>query len=270
MTGTHLKAALLMLCSAGLTVLLASPAEALFVSERDIEREALRSFRQMQKTIPLAENANARRYVECVSWRIIDQLEEPYASLNWEVELFEHEAANAFAMPGGKIGVFTGIFKVADNQDSLAAVIGHEVAHVTEKHSLKRAKTQSRTNLGVVIASSALGGGSVPQGTVNEVLSTGAAIGLTLPYGRQQESEADVDGLIYMADAGFDPRASLTLWKNMGELNKGSPPEFLSTHPSDERRMEGLIKSLPPALAQYNAAIEARGRPNCSGAPAKP
>ncbi len=263
MRSARFKALVVTGLSAGLTLLLASPAQALFVSERDIEREALRTFRQMQKSIPLEENDNARRYVECVSWRIINQLEEPYASLNWEVELFDHEAANAFAMPGGKIGVFTGIFKVADNQDSLAAVIDHEVAHVTEKHSLKRAKTQSRTNLGVVIASSALGGGSVPRGTVNEVLSTGAAIGLTLPYGRKQESEADVDGLLYMANAGFDPRASLTLWKNMGELNKGSPPEFLSTHPSDDKRMDGLIKNLPAALVKYNGAIAKKGRPNC-------
>jgi predicted Zn-dependent protease len=183
--------------------------------------------------------------------------------MNWEVELFENDAANAFAMPGGKIGVFTGIFKVADNQDSLAAVIGHEVAHVTEKHSLKRARTQSRTNLGVVIASSALGGGNLPRGAVNDVLTTGAAIGLTLPYGRKQESEADVDGLMYMAGAGFDPRASMTLWKNMGELNKGSPPEFLSTHPSDERRMDGLVKNLSPALVKFNKAIAKNGRPSC-------
>jgi len=265
MRPARIKALLLTTLSAALTAGLVSPAQALFVSERDIEREALRSFRQMQKSLPLSEDKNARRYVECVSFRIIDQLEEPYASLTWEVELFEHEAANAFAMPGGKIGVFTGIFKVADNQDSLAAVIGHEVAHVTEKHSLKRAKTQSRTNLGVVVASSALGGGNVPRSTVNDVLSTGAAIGLTLPYGRKQESEADVDGLMYMSGAGFDPRASLTLWKNMGELNKGSPPEFLSTHPSDDRRMDGLIKNLSPALTNYNAAIAKNGRPSCGG-----
>ena len=102
------------------------------------------------------------------------------------------------------------------------------------------------------------------------MINDAAALGLTLPYGRKQESEADVDGLIYMADAGFDPRASLTLWKNMGELNKGSPPEFLSTHPSDETRMDGLIKSLPPALMKYNEAIARQGRPNCGGTPASP
>jgi predicted Zn-dependent protease len=258
-----LKNLLLTTIAATLTAGLVSPAQALFVSEREIERQAQNEFRNMQKGIPLSEDKNARRYVECVSFRIINQLEEPYASMNWEVELFENDAANAFAMPGGKIGVFTGIFKVADNQDSLAAVIGHEVAHVTEKHSLKRARTQSRTNLGVVIASSALGGGNVPRGAVNDVLTTGAAIGLTLPYGRKQESEADVDGLLYMAGAGFDPRASLTLWKNMSELSKGSPPEFLSTHPSDERRMDGLVKNLSPALVKYNQAIAKNGRPSC-------
>lgn len=226
----------------------------LFVSEREIERQARVQWMMMKRQTPLAPSPRIQSYVECVANSIIDVLPTEYGDLAWEVVVFDDESMNAFAMPGGKVGVFTGILRVADTPDALAAVIGHEIAHLTSDHVMERAKRQSRTELGVLLGNAATGMG--------DLLRTGAAIGLTLPYGRSQESEADVTGLEYMAKAGYDPRATIYLWKSMSGARE-SPPEFLSTHPSDDRRLDDLVKSLTPALLEYNAAREAGHIPNC-------
>ena len=109
-----------------------------FVSEREIEIESDKEFDKMRQNMPISNDVAARQYVMCVADAIIAELEEPYSSLDWDVEIFDDEAINAFAMTGGKIGVFTGILKVAENQDQLGAVIGHEVAHVTQQHAVER------------------------------------------------------------------------------------------------------------------------------------
>ena len=230
-----------------------------FMSETDMEIASEEQFEQMKQTMPLSTDAGLNSYIHCVARAIIAELEPPYDSKDWEVVIFEDESINAFAMAGGKIGVFTGILTVAENQDQLGAVLGHEVAHVTQQHALERTNRAMTTQAGVVGASAVLGGG---QGTY-ELLSMGAQLGLTLPYGRGQESEADVVGLDYMADAGFDPRASVQLWKNMADANKGAPPEFMSTHPSSDTRISELIEQFPAALARYNAAKAEGKQPNC-------
>jgi predicted Zn-dependent protease len=102
------------------------------------------------------------------------------------------------------------------------------------------------------------------------MMRNGVAIGLSLPYAREQETEADVVGLSYMAKAGFDPRAAMYLWKNMATVNKGAPPEFLSSHPSDDTRLDNIVKSITPALVQYNEARDSGKRPNCQMSPARP
>lgn len=241
-----------------LLALVAPPAHAL-VSEAQVEREAEKVFRQMKARIPISRDVRATEYVQCVAGMIIAQLDEPYLDLDWEVVLFENEAANAFAMPGGKVGVFTGIFSVAGDQDALATVLGHEVAHVTSEHSLKRARKQVRNDLLVIAAAGALGGGSR---TAN-ALSLGAELGLNRPYDRKQESEADIEGLELMSRAGFDPRASIGLWKNMAKQSPGSPPEFLSTHPSSDDRISRLIRGLATSLAAYNEAHSLGHVPQC-------
>jgi predicted Zn-dependent protease len=190
-----------------------------------------------------------------VAYNIIDVLPEEYDALDWEVVVFDDEAINAFAMPGGKVGVFTGILRVADTPDALGAVLGHEIAHLTEDHVMERARRQSRTEALVLLGGAATG----MRGSVRD----GATIFLSLPFGREQESEADIVGLRYMAKAGFDPRASIYLWKNMAATREGRTPEFLSTHPSDDRRLDDLVKSLTPALIDYNTAREAGIRPGC-------
>jgi len=239
---------------AGLLLAQAGQAQ-LFVTEKEIERQSRVQWMMMKRQMPLAPSPRIQSYVECVANSIIAILPTEYGDLAWEVVVFDDESINAFAMPGGKVGVFTGILRIADTPDALAAVIGHEIAHLTSDHVMERAKRQSRTELGVLLGNAATGMG--------DILRTGAALGLTLPYGRKQESEADVVGLEYMAKAGYDPRASIYLWKNMSGARQ-SPPEFLSTHPSDDRRLDDLVKSLRPALIEYNAAREAGRIPSCS------
>jgi predicted Zn-dependent protease len=193
------------------------------------------------------------------------ELPPDYRDLEWEMAIFQSDSVNAFAMPGGKIGVMTGILKAAQNQDQLAAVIGHEIAHVTARHANERASRGSFSNVGVQVAAVLLGGGN--QGatyTAYEALQAGAALGIMLPFSRSQESEADVIGLEYMAKAGFDPRESVPLWQNMGAEAEEAPAEFLSTHPSSEKRIDQLVGQFGTTLKLYNEAKQAGKAPNCS------
>jgi len=231
------------------------------VSQTQIELESADQFQQMRAKMPLSNSATDKAYVRCVSTAIIQQLEEPYASYEWDIEVFEDDNINAFAMPGGKIGVFTGIFKVATNQDELAAVIGHEVAHVTQQHSLERANRTMATKGVAVFGSEVLDASTGLETT--DVMVMGAELGLLRPYGRSQESEADIVGLEYMASAGFDPRASINLWTNMAKANSAEPPEWLSTHPSGDSRIGDLAGELTRTLPLYNSARAAGRVPAC-------
>jgi len=228
------------------------------VSEREIAIQADEQFEQMRAQTPISTDPDVRNYVDCVAHAIIATLEPPYSELDWDIEVFDDDTVNAFAMPGGKIGVYTGILSVAKNQDQLGAVLGHEIAHVTQHHSVERANRTLTTQGVAAVAGAALGGGAT-----GDLVQQGAQLGLLLPYGRSQESEADRIGLDYMADAGFDPRQSVKLWKNMAENDKGAPPEFLSTHPSSDTRIQDLIRELPESLVRYNAAKEAGKNPHC-------
>jgi predicted Zn-dependent protease len=178
------------------------------------------------------------------------------ANVDWEVVVFDDDAINASANPDGKIAVLSGLLRVADTPDSLAAVIGHEIAHATEEHVMARARRGARTDMLVLL-------GSAATGIQQDMIRDGAAIGFSLPYAREQETEADLVGLQYMAKAGFDPRAAMYLWKNMSTANQGAPPEILSSHPSDDTRLNNIVKAITPALVQYNAARDAGKRPNC-------
>jgi len=228
----------------------------LIVTEKEIERQSRTQWLLMKRHTPQSPSPRIQAYVECVANRIIDVLEPEYDNLSWEVVVFDDDSINAFAMPGGKVGVFTGILNVADTPDSLAAVIGHEIAHLTSDHVMERARRQSGSNLVGILGGAATGMRGMSQAA--------ADIALTLPFSRKQESEADVVGLEYMAKAGFDPRATIALWKRMGEAREYNQAEFMSTHPSDDRRLDDLVKSLTPALIEYNAAREAGKIPNCS------
>lgn len=228
-------------------------------SESELDVQGDKEFQKIRAKTPATTDARARSYVICVANAIIREIEEPYRDKDWEIEVFDSEDINAFALPGANIGIFTGIFKVAENQDQLAAVIGHEVAHVTRRHALQRYNREMTTRVGVIAGTAVLGGGRATA----DVLSAAATLGLSLPFSREDESEADAVGLQYMAAAGFDPRQSVPLWENMQKKNKLAPAEFFSTHPSSETRIQDLIAQYPEALKRYNEARAAGRNPRC-------
>lgn len=235
-------------------------------SEAELEREGTRQFRIIQEQAPLVKNGATIDYVACVADAIVAVLEGDDADLYWELAIVDQPDINAHVLPGGKMVVKAGLLGVTENQDQLAAVLGHEVAHVTARHANERASRAAVTGVGIDIAAILLGGGYSNQTRgAYEALSTGAALGIMNPFSRKQETEADVVGLHYMAQAGFDPRQSVELWKNMNAKNQTKIPEYMSTHPSGETRIESLVAEYPEALRLYNEA-KAQGKdPQCGG-----
>ncbi len=234
-------------------------------SDAELEAQSTRAFNQMRASMPLSTDRAKIDFVACVAEAVVSVLEPPYSDIEWDLAIFESESVNAFAMPGGKIGVFTGILDVTENQHQLATVIGHEIAHVTARHSNERASRASLTGVGINVAAIILGGGHRGATyTAQQALSAGAAVGISLPHTRGQESEADIIGLEYMAKAGFDPRESVPLWQRMDASSDKAPAEFLSTHPASETRIENLVGQWQKTLPLYNKAVEEGRVPNCS------
>ena len=197
-------------------------------------------------------------YVQCVGKDITREV-----GGSWEIVVFQDDAANAFALPGRKNGVNTGLLKVAENQHQLATVLGHEVAHVLSQHANERVSQQFAVEQGLGLVHAIASPQSATGQTLMGLLGVGAEYGILLPYSRVQESEADILGLDLMAKAGFDPRESVKLWVNMGKAGGGQPPEFLSTHPSDRTRISGLNAHMAVALNLQNKARQAGKRPAC-------
>ena len=234
-------------------------------SDAELEAQSRKAFNQMRAGMPLATDRKKIDFVACVAEAVVKVLDPPHSDIEWELAVFESESVNAFAMPGGKIGVFTGILDVTENQHQLAAVIGHEIAHVTARHSNERASRASLTGVGINVAAIILGGGHRGATyTAQQALSAGAAMGISLPHTRGQESEADIIGLEFMAKAGFDPRESVSLWQRMDAASEKKPPEFLSTHPASETRIENLVSEWQKTLPLYNQAVEEGRVPTCS------
>ncbi|NNC65758.1 MAG: M48 family metallopeptidase [Gammaproteobacteria bacterium] len=234
-------------------------------SDAELVAESTRAFNKMRAGMPLSTDRKKIDFVACVAEAVVGVLEPPLSDMDWELAIFESKSVNAFAMPGGKIGVFTGILDVTENQHQLAAVIGHEIAHVTARHSNERASRASMTGIGVNALAIILGGGySGATYTAQQALRAGADLGISLPHTRGQESEADIIGLEYMAKAGFDPREAVTLWQRMDASTDKKPAEFVSTHPSSETRIEALVSEWQKTLPIYNQAVAEGGAPTCS------
>jgi predicted Zn-dependent protease len=234
-----------------------------FMSDRDMREMGQQAFSQIKAQTPLSRDGQAIGVVRCVSEAITSRLPADQRGAGWEILVFDDNAVNAFALPGNKIGVYEGIFRAARNQNQLAAVIGHEVAHVIAEHANERVSTTYATQMGVNVAQAAAGGSGTYSGQLMGLLGAGATVGVILPFNRKQESEADIVGLDLMARAGFDPAQSIPLWENMARIGQEKPPEFLSTHPSDETRMAGLRKKLPEAETLYREAQEKGFQPSC-------
>jgi predicted Zn-dependent protease len=218
------------------------------------------AYQEIKQKTPVSQDASINQYVQCVS-QAITRVVAPDA--NWEVTVFQDKSANAFALPGGKIGVHAGLLDVATNQHQLAAVIGHEIAHVQANHGNARMSASQVTQTGLALAQVFAGAATPEKQMLIGLLGAGAQVGVLMPYGRSQESEADELGLDYMARAGFDPQESVTLWRNMSEKSGSQPPEFLSTHPAHGTRIKKLEAQMPTALNLYRQA-QAQGKtPNC-------
>lgn len=231
-----------------------------FFPDEQLDEMGGTAYAQAKQETPPSTDAVANRYVSCVAKAITAEVENgPKA---WEVTVFNKGDVNAFALPGGKIGVYTGLLKVAKNQDQLATVISHEVAHVLAKHGNERVSTAYATQTGLELVQAIAGGASQDKSNLMALLGLGAQVGVILPFSRTQESEADLLGLDLMAKAGFDPRASVELWKNMAATGNGGPV-FLSTHPSSGSRIKELENRLPKAMPLYEQARKQGKTPQC-------
>lgn len=222
-----------------------------------LDAMGVQAFEEMRKELTVETDPAINAYVSCVATAITDQVAGNSAS--WEVVVFKDDKPNAFALPGGKMGVYTGMLEVAENQDQLAAVLGHEVGHVLAQHGNERMSQQQLTSVALAAAA---GSGYLDSASM-QALGLGAQVGILLPYSRTHESEADVIGLDLMAKAGFDPRQSVQLWKNMQKAGGGAPPEFLSTHPASSTRIDNLLSKMAGALHTYNDARAKGNRPDC-------
>ena len=219
----------------------------------------LQAFQQLSKQEKLSKNPKYNAAVERVAKRIAKVSHSP--NLDWEAKVFdEDKTINAFALPGGKIGVYTGILKVAETEAGLATVMGHEVAHATARHGGERVSAGILAQLGAAGLAIALRKNDPKaRNAVLQAYGIGANVGVILPFSRTQESEADRIGLLYMAKAGYDPRESVKFWQRMDQVSKGKakPPEFLSTHPGHQTRINNLKKWMPEAVAIYNKSQKA-------------
>ncbi len=229
----------------------------LLFDDSNVATMGVTAFDQQKAETPVSTDSKKKAYVQCVAGKLLTAMGQTPSE--WEVVLFDSPQINAFALPGRKIGVYTGLLPVANNQDMLAAVVGHEIGHVMAKHSNERLSTQQAANQGLAIVQAVMSSGEQSQEKqlLMGALGLGAQYGVLLPYGRAQESEADIIGLDLMAKAGFDPQQAVTLWQNMGAANGKQPPQFLSTHPSNETRIADIRKHLKKSekiLAQARAA----------------
>ena len=199
--------------------------------------------------------------VKHVTSRIIEAAKRSkYAEIakefQWEVTVIKDDKTmNAFALPGGKIAVYTGIFPVAKTEAGLAAVLGHEVTHALARHGAERMSQGQLANTALQVLGTAAGvssGNAMLGEATMAALGAGAQVGVLLPFSRKHESEADYIGILLAADAGYDPRESVHLWERMEQMSGGGgPSEFLSTHPGHETRIEQLKKWMPEAMAIY-------------------
>lgn len=176
-------------------------------------------------------------------------------SYDWEFSVLDEKQVNAFCLPGGKVAVYTALIPVAKTNAGLAAVLGHEVAHAVLRHSAERMSQEMIMQQGMQIASATFGN-SQYKDVIAAAMGIGATYGITLPFSRYEEAEADRVGLEYMAKAGYDPREAITLWERMGQLGGSRPPEILSTHPDPANRARDLSKHMDKALALYQAAVK--------------
>ena len=237
----------------------------LIYDDATMSQMGLASFDQIKSDMKVSSDPATNAYVRCVAEAILGSM-GPMEGVpaSWEIVVFDEPTANAFALPGGKIGVHTGLLVVAEDQHQLATVIGHEIGHVLANHSNERMSQGMAAQMVMTGAGVAMSGNGVSEKeqAMLAALGIGMQYGALLPYSRTHESEADLIGLDLMAAAGFDPGASVLLWQNMAR-GGAQPPEFMSTHPSHDTRIRELQGRLPSARILEQQAHDAGRRPAC-------
>lgn len=218
----------------------------------------VQAYREILSKAKRSTDVRMTAIVERVGRRISEVADRP--DFQWEFALIESPQVNAFCLPGGKIAVYTGILPIMKNEAGMAVVIGHEVAHAVARHGGERMSQQMSVEIIQELLAKGLAKASpTVQSAALQAFGVGAQVGALLPYSRAHESEADQIGLIYAAKAGYDPREAVGLWQRMAEVQKSKPPEFLSTHPREKRRIGQFEKEMPAALEAYRAASQQHG-----------
>ena len=234
------------------------------IPEATINRQASAAYENFRSKTKLITSGPQLKTIKKIGRKIENSVsaffenkneDDPTKNFQWDYILVDNDKVkNAWCMPGGKIAIYTGILKITKNDNALAAVMGHEIAHAVARHSVERASQALTVNLGTQVADIFLGGAiNRTRNTVGR--SSGMDIfqlGIFNPFGRQQETEADYLGLIFSSLAGFDIRESVKLWERMSESNKGKePPQFMSTHPSSQNRIKNLNKWISEVIIEY-------------------
>lgn len=241
-----------------------------FLNNSELQAMSLQAYNEFLQSNKVVNNSDQAATVKRVGQRIQKAVETFMRENNmanrldgfrWEFNLVQDKAINAWAMPGGKVVVYTGLMDVAQTEAGLAAVMGHEIAHAIANHGNERMSQGLATQLGLQVGQVALSSAmsEKPQQTKNLFLQTfgvlapvGAQVGYLLPNSRLQESEADEIGLIFMAMAGYNPNEAIDFWQRMSKASQGGqPPQFLSTHPSHQTRIKDLQKAMPKAMKYY-------------------
>ncbi len=237
------------------TVPITGRKQVLLVSDQEVLTSSLTQYREYMNSAPRSGNYVQSSTVERVGKKIAaateqylrqNGLEAEIANFSWEFNLVKDDQINAFCMPGGKIVVYEGLMKLVSSDDELAVVLGHEVAHAVAKHSNERMSQQVMAQYGAQILSISLANKSESvQSLAGQVYGLGAQYGLMLPFSRKHESEADYMGLMLMTMAGYNPDKAVGFWQKMAAGSDNSTPAFMSTHPSDEKRISDIQKNLP-------------------------
>jgi predicted Zn-dependent protease len=220
------------------------------VSQEQVQEMGVESWQRIRSETPASGDEAAQRTAEQVADNLLRAAgADPD---DWEVLVFEGDEANAFALPGGKIGIYEGMFRTAANEAQLAAVVAHEIGHLEAAHAQERVNSEVATQGVVQLVSAALQIGNIGYAdAIAGALGAGAQYGVLLPYSRNQELEADRTGLQLMAQAGYDPREALEFWRRMQQQGGAQPPAFLSTHPGAGDRIEQLQELMPEALETW-------------------
>lgn len=231
------------------------------ISSNEMNSMSFQQYSQFLNENKLSSDQTATQMVKRVGQRIQKAVETYFAQNNlskelegyqWEFNLVESPDVNAWCMPGGKVVVYTGILPITKDENGLAVVMGHEIAHAVAQHGNERMSQELLQQLGGVALSVAIKDKpEETQALFSTAYGIGTQVGVMLPFSRTHESEADHLGLIFMAMAGYDPNYAVEFWQRMAAQSSSKPPEFLSTHPSDETRIADIKKELPEALKYY-------------------